>query len=78
MALIINGTFHSFTYAAHGRALTAMLGVFVWLQLALGVLDSGTMSPALAVYPWLVVFDIYNTANAWSDAVWAARVRRDG
>lgn len=74
-ALIINGTFGAFRYAAHARALTAMLGCFVWLQISLGFWESGVSTTALAIYPFLLLFEIFNTASAWSDAVWALRGR---
>ena len=75
MALIINGTFAAFPYAAHARAVTAMLGCFVWLQVSLGFWESGVATTALAVYPFLLVFEIFNTASAWSDAVWLRRLQ---
>ena len=71
VALIINGTFRRFPYAGHARAATAMLCCFVFLQISLGLLQSGMPTPGLAVYPVLLVLEISNVAAAWSDAVWA-------
>jgi hypothetical protein len=52
----------------HLRAGCAFLACFVWLQLSLGYMAADITSMAIAVYPWLLLADIYNVFRASSDA----------
>lgn len=52
----------------HLRAAGAFLACFAWLQLSLGYLTADASSMAIAVYPWLLLADIYNVFRASSDA----------
>lgn len=64
MALTINGIWKP-TY--HIRSALAFLSCFFWLQISLGFMASGNASTGLAVYPWLLMLDIYSTYRAARD-----------
>jgi hypothetical protein len=75
-ALTINGTFPGFPWSPHVRLAMAMLSVFVWFQITLGVLsrDGGTVM--IAFYPNLFLFDLYNLFLTASEASAAERRNR--
>ena len=77
-ALVINGTFPVFRWSPHIRFTMALLSCFVWFQIALGIALSPTISTALAVYPYLFLFDMYNTFLAASEAGVVERRYRNG
>ena len=77
-ALGVNGTFPIFRWSPHIRFTMALLSCFVWFQLALGIALSPTMNTAMAVYPYLFLFDMYNTFLAASEAGVVERRYRDG
>lgn len=52
----------------HLRWCGAFLACFAWLQLSLGYLAADVSSIAIAIYPWLLLADIYNCFRASSDA----------
>lgn len=64
-ALTINGAWRP---SPHFRAAGAFLACFMWLQISLGLLSSEVSSTGIAVYPWLLLADIYNVFRASHDA----------
>jgi hypothetical protein len=64
-ALTINGAWRP---SPHLRATGAFLACFMWAQISLGLLTSEVSSMGLAVYPWLLLADIYNVFRASHDA----------
>lgn len=63
-ALFINGAWEPSPMV---RTIMSMLTCFLWVQLSLGLLG-GEMSLGVAVYPWLLIADMYSTFRAASDA----------
>ena len=51
---------------------------FVWFQIALSVFTAPGISTAVAIYPFLFLFDLYNTFLTASEAGIAERVHRNG
>lgn len=64
-ALTINGAWRP---SPHLRAAGAFLACFMWLQIVLGLMASPIPTTAIAVYPWLLLADIYNVFRASHDA----------
>jgi len=64
-ALAINGAWRP---SPHLRAGCAFLSCFLWLQISIGMLSADVTSLGAAVYPWLLVADIYNVFRASHDA----------
>jgi hypothetical protein len=64
VALVING---AWTPTYHFRSLLAFLSCFFWMQISLGLMATGNASTGLAVYPWLLLTDIYCTYRAARD-----------
>lgn len=52
----------------HLRAGGAFLACFVWLQISLGFMSAESVTTGIAIYPWLLLADIYNVFRATSDA----------
>lgn len=67
VALILNGTFHEFKFSPHIRSLTSTLSCFLWAQITLGTLNV-PVPTGLAVYPVLLMVDMYNTWKSASEA----------
>ncbi|PZU95589.1 MAG: hypothetical protein DI527_00845 [Chelatococcus sp.] len=70
-ALLINGSFHDrwySKYSPHVRGVMSFFACFLWCQLSLGLFGSGTLPPALAIYPVLAVNDLLNVFSAARDA----------
>ena len=67
-ALIINGSFHGFKYSPHIRSLMAFFSGFFWCSISLGLLQANVSTTGLAVYPVLLLLDIYNVYRAAGDA----------
>lgn len=65
IALFINGALRR---TPHIRGLGAFLSVFLWLQLAFAMFNAEINAIGVAIYPWLVVADIYNVLRASQDA----------
>ena len=65
LALTINGAWRP---SPHLRAAGAFLACFMWLQISLGMFVSEIRVTGLAVYPWLLLADIYNVFRASHDA----------
>ena len=64
-ALAINGAWRP---SPHIRGACAFLSCFMWLQISLGMLSADLTSLGMAVYPWLLLADIYNVFRASLDA----------
>lgn len=64
-ALFINGAVRR---TPHVRAAGAFLAMFIWMQMSLSGLTSGTGSISAFFYPWLVMIDFYNVYRAAQDA----------
>jgi hypothetical protein len=64
-ALTINGAWRP---SPHLRAAGAFLACFMWLQISLGVMTADVKAAELAIFPWLLLADIYNVFRASSDA----------
>lgn len=64
-ALTINGAWRP---SPHLRAAGAFLACFMWLQISLGMLTADTTAMGIAIYPWLLLADIYNVFRASHDA----------
>lgn len=67
-ALTINGTYPSFRWSPHIRTVAAFMSCFAWLNICIGFYVAPTPTAALAVYPYLLLLDIYNTFLAASEA----------
>jgi hypothetical protein len=65
MALTINGAWRP---SPHLRAAGAFLACFMWLQISLGMLSADLRATGVAIYPWLLLADIYNVFRASHDA----------
>lgn len=64
-ALTINGAWRP---SPHLRAAGAFLACFMWLQISLGLLVSDVGVTEVAIFPWLLLADIYNVFRASHDA----------
>lgn len=64
-ALVRNGGWRP---SPHLRAMGAFLACFAWLQISLGLFAAELVTTGIAVYPWLLLADIYNVFRASSDA----------
>lgn len=64
-ALTINGAWRP---SPHFRAAGAFLACFMWLQISLGLMVSDIRVTGIAVFPWLLLADIYNVFRASHDA----------
>jgi hypothetical protein len=60
-ALIINGTFPTFTLSPHIRAACSFLSCFVWFQLIFGAFSLPHWNFAAPVYVGLFILDVVNT-----------------
>lgn len=65
VVLLINGAWRR---SPHLRAVTAFLSCFVWVQITLSIWGSGIFATALAVYPVLLLMDIYVVMRAAGEA----------
>lgn len=65
VALTINGAWRA---SPHIRMVCAFLSCFFWLQISLGIAGSAIVSTGIAVYPWFLLLDSYNTFRAATDA----------
>lgn len=64
-ALTINGAWRP---SPHLRAAGAFLACFMWLQISLGMFTAEIRAVGVAIYPWLLLADIYNVFRASHDA----------
>lgn len=61
-SLVINGSFHNtpyIKYAPYGRMLGSFLSCFFWMQIAFSVLRDTEPNTGMAVYPVILVMDMY-------------------
>lgn len=65
VALYINGSRRSTPYV---RMLFAFLSCFFWYQISLGLFVSGIPTTGWAIYPVILLFEMYNVFRAASDA----------
>lgn len=64
-ALYVNGSRRETPFA---RMATAFVSCFFWYQIALGLALSGIVNTGLAVYPVLLIFEVYNVLRSSIDA----------
>lgn len=67
-ALAINGSFPTLRWSPHIRAATSLLTCFVWLQFTLSFMASPVESSGEAIYPYLLLLDIWNGFSAAKEA----------
>jgi hypothetical protein len=63
--LYVNGTRRK---SPHVRATCSAIGAVFWFQVTIGMIGTGVPSTGWAIYPWLVVFSVYNVVRAAQDA----------
>lgn len=57
VVLFINGAWRR---SPHMRALAALFSCFFWFQISLSIIVGGKASPGLAIYPVLMLLDIFH------------------
>lgn len=72
-ALYING---SWARTPMVRLMVSFISIFFFFWISVGLLKSGVSQPGLAVYPWLMIMDIYSAYRAASDVVESEHQRR--
>jgi hypothetical protein len=77
-ALLVNGTFQSFRWSPHIRLIAAALTCFMWFNLVLGIMLAGVMTTAAAIYPHLLVFELYNVYAAAQETGLVETSHRNG
>jgi hypothetical protein len=65
VALYINGALRATPYI---RMLMAFLSCFFWYEISLGLFVSGVPTTSWAMYPVILLFEMYNVLRASSDA----------
>jgi hypothetical protein len=73
VALFVNGTFPSFRWSPHIRALGTFLSIFAWAQIAIGLTLANTAGTGAPHYQLLVLFECYNMFLTASEAGIAER-----
>jgi hypothetical protein len=73
IALYVNGN-HVRTPVV--RLLTSFASIFVWFWVTVSLVRSGEPTTGLAIYPWLMVADMYSAYRAGSDVVQAEAQHR--
>lgn len=56
VALTINGLWVPTTY--HLRSFASFISCFIWTQILVGVMISGIAGLGIAVFPWILIWDI--------------------
>ncbi len=64
-ALYVNGTRRK---SPHVRGFCSGVGVLFWSMVCVGIATSNVFTTGWAVYPWFVVFSVYNVVRAMQDA----------
>lgn len=64
-ALAINGAWRQ---SPHTRAACAFVSVFLWLQITWALMQNDSSTTGQAIYPWLLLLDMWNVARASADA----------
>lgn len=67
-ALVVNGTYPRFRWSPHIRCLCALASLMVWFNISLGFWLAEVATTGIAVYPWLMLFDVYNVYLSASEA----------
>jgi hypothetical protein len=67
-ALGVNGTYPRFRWSPHIRATAALLSIFCWFNICLGFWLAEIPTTGIAIYPYILLFDVYNTYLAASEA----------
>ena len=70
-ALIVNGTFSETAYSRwspHVRAVGAFISLFFWIQITLSLILGSPTGTGLAVYKWILVFELFNLVRCATDA----------
>ena len=67
-ALFVNGTFPSFRYSPHIRSAMSFLACAFWFTISIGIFQANVPTTGLAVYPVLLLLDMYNAYRAAGDA----------
>lgn len=75
LILIINGGWRR---QAHGRMFAAMLSGFAWLQITLGILNSGIIAPGALIYPLFLGAEFYLIHRCATEARVADEEHRNG
>lgn len=65
IVLAINGAWRR---SPHMRSVCAFVACFFWFQIIIGMLQSGTWSTGMAVYPVLFFLDTFNVIRAIGEA----------
>jgi len=68
VALFVNGTFPSFRFSPHVRSLMSFFSCAFWFTISFGILQANVPTTGLAVYPVLLLLDMYNAYRAAGDA----------
>lgn len=76
-ALFVNGSFPRFRYSPHIRAVMSYFSCYFWFSISFGILLSQIPTTDLAVYPVLLLLDVYNGHRAACDARDADEVARN-
>lgn len=76
-ALFVNGSFPKFRYSPHVRAVMSYFSCYFWFAISFGILLSQIPTTDLAVYPVLLLLDVYNGHRAACDAREADEVARN-
>lgn len=64
-ALTINGAWRP---SPHLRSACAFLSCFMWLQISFAIFNADIRATGIAIYPWLLLADVYNVFRASHDA----------
>lgn len=77
VALFVNGSFPKFRFSPHIRALMSYLSCYFWFAISFGIVIGQVPTTDLAVYPVLLMLDVYNGHRAACDAREADEVARN-
>lgn len=76
--LCINGTFRTFPWSPHCRAIGSFMNCFLWFGVTASLYASGQAVTGLAVYPGILLLEIVNVIVAAGEAGEMGRQRRNG
>lgn len=80
LALVINGTFADSAYSRWSprvRVVASVLSTFFWLQIVLSFVAGGTYGTGMAVYPVLLVLELYSAHRASRDTRYSDEAARN-
>ena len=75
--LVVNGGFKNFRWSAHMRSIGSGLSCLIWLQIAIGFMVAPQTGLGMAIYPFLLILDAYNSYVAAQEAGADAKVLID-